>query len=421
MSLRVLYVGAALPSRSETFVYNELLALRARGVPAFAASVHAPEFGLGEERLDALAQEAIPIYGKGVARVLLDAALELMRRPFRGIGTLGMAIGDAVLSREIAMARRLRIPCQALAGLALARRVQPLEIRHIHAHMAHVPATIAMYAARQLGVPFSFTGHANDLFAQRSLLREKLLRSAFTACISRWHRDFYRTLADLPDTRLPIIRCGVEMPDSPPLRRRPETAVFRILSVGRLVPKKGFDVLFRAIAELVRRGRPIQCRIAGNGPQREVLEQRRRDLALEDAIRFEGPVPNATVKTMLRDVDLFVLPCQVDASGDQDGIPVALMEAMAAGVCTVSGDLPAIRELIEHRVSGWLVPPGDAEALSAALEALMADPDLRTRLAEEGRRHVAAEFSLSANVDRLLHALEFSRQSRASSHEPMRS
>jgi glycosyltransferase involved in cell wall biosynthesis len=271
--------------------------------------------------------------------------------------------------------------------------------------MAHVPATIAMYAARQLGVPFSFTGHANDLFTQRSLLREKLLRSAFTACISRWHRDFYRTLADLPDSRLPIVRCGVEMPDSPLSRRRPETADFRILSVGRLVPKKGFEVLLHAVAELVRRGRPIQCRIAGNGPQRETLERLRRDLALEDAILFEGPVSNATVKTMLRDVDLFVLPCQVDASGDRDGIPVALMEAMAAGVCTVSGDLPAIRELIEHRVSGWLVPPGDAEALAGGLETLMTDDDLRAHLAEAGRRHVASEFSLNTNVDRLIDAL----------------
>jgi glycosyltransferase involved in cell wall biosynthesis len=287
------------------------------------------------------------------------------------------------------------------AALALARRVRPLGVRHIHAHMAHVPATIAMYAARQLGIGFSFTGHANDIFPNRTLLAEKLRRARFAACISEWHREFYRCVSGVPESRLPVVRCGVEIPAAAPVERE---GVPRIVAVGRLMPKKGFDVLVRAVAELRAAGVGVECRIIGAGPQREELAGLIRERGLTGTVALLGAMANERVLDEIAGADLFVLPCRVDPGGDRDGIPVVLMEAMARGVCVISGDLPAIRELVRHGETGLMVSPGEVGPLAAAIRTALADKALRRRVGEQGRAWVADEFSSGVNADRLIAA-----------------
>lgn len=402
MTRRVLYVASQLPTLSETFVYNELLALRAAGVTVHAASVRPPERGLGDAELDALADDAIPVYGGGAVHMLWDALSELIARPTTSVATAALALRDAACSGDVRGLRRLKVCWQLLAGLALARRVRPRGIGHIHAHMAHVPTTIAMYAARQLGVPFSFTGHANDLFPQRALLSEKLNRAAFVACISAWHRRFYQDIANVPDERLPIVRCGVAIP---PATTPASRAAPHILSVGRLIPKKGFDVLLRALARLREDGLRVSCTIIGGGPQADELHELVNALQLGDCVELAGPRSNAEVRAAVQQTDLFVLPCRVANSGDRDGIPVVLMEAMAAGVCVVSGDLVTIRELVRDGDTGVMVPPGEVDGLVAALRDLIQDAARREQLAAAGRAWVTQEFSRTANVERLLAAL----------------
>jgi colanic acid/amylovoran biosynthesis glycosyltransferase len=399
----LLYVAGTVPKLSETFVYREILELRARGVEVRVASVHAPERRLGDSRLDALAAEVIPIYSAGWARLLRDAGSEVMRRPVRGTRTLLLALRDALLAQDIGGVRRPKVLWQAVAGLALAQRCRGEGVRHIHAHMAHVPTTIAMYAARQLRAPFSFTGHANDLFPNRALLKEKLERAAFAASISHWHREFYLSVAPGRRLELPVVRCGVEMAPRVPRRESPE---FTIIGVGRLIAKKGFDVLLGAVAEL-RRQRPevrVRCQIIGEGPEGPRLREIVRAKGLQEVVDLAGPMANSEVLRALEHADLFVLPCKQDKAGDRDGIPVVLMEAMARGVCVISGDLPTIRELVKHGETGLLAPPEDEGALSAAIQALIDDPGLRQRLAEKGRAWVDEEFSARVNIDRLLDA-----------------
>ena len=166
----ILYLGSSLPSRSETFVYREVQALRALGIVVKTATVHAPMSDLGSEDLEQMAAESILIYSAGAGALVRDAGLTFLRQPLRSVGTLVRASMDALFSRDVQLTSRPKVLVQALAALALSERLRPHDIGHIHAHMAHVPTTIAMYAARQIGVPFSFTGHANDLFVNRSLL-----------------------------------------------------------------------------------------------------------------------------------------------------------------------------------------------------------------------------------------------------------
>jgi colanic acid/amylovoran biosynthesis glycosyltransferase len=400
---QLLYLGAQLPVRSETFVYREVLALRRRGCRVHVASVHPPERNLGSDQLEALADEAIPIYGPGGWRLVRDAACTWWRRPVRATRVVATAVRDSLWGAGVPPARRPKLLIQCLAALALDHRTSALTFDHVHAHMAHVPASIAMYLAMIRQVPFSFTGHAADLFRDYSLLPDKIRRAAFVACISHWHRDFYRQqVPGVAAQKLPIVRCGVE--PAPAARRAPSPErPFQILAVGRLVEKKGFEVLIRALAGLGQRG-PCLCRLVGDGPQRAELERLVREFELEQNFRFEGARSNGQVQEWLGEADLFVLPCRTARSGDRDGIPVVLMEAMAAGVPVISGDLPTIRELVQHRRTGWLVPPGDDARLREAILELMHDAPLRRQLAEAGREWVDVEFSQAINLERLARA-----------------
>lgn len=387
----VLYVASQLPKLSETFVYRELIGLRGTGRTVLAASVRTPDAFPQDSALAALAAEAFVAYSSAAWR---KAPRALISHPLIAV----QALADAARADHSSIKSRLKHIVQAVAGITLGHRLLARQIGHVHAHMAHVPATLALYAARTLGARFSFTGHAADLFVDRAALRFKLERADFVACISHWHRDFYGTIAPLPADRLPIVRCSVELPECLEQSRR------EIVTVARLVPKKGIDLLIRAYADVNAAGWTL--RILGDGPERAALERLVAELGVS-GVAFEGAQPHAACLAAIRRSGLFVLPCRTAGNGDRDGIPVVLMEAMAAGRAVIAGDLAAIRELIADEVSGVLVPPDDARAIARAIDGLVADPDRRARLGRAARARVAEEFSDETNLARLAGALDF--------------
>ncbi len=406
--MKVLYLSSVVPRRSETFVYREVLGLRALGLEVGVASLHSPERGLGEGNLEAMASEVITVYPPGFRRLLMDAAMAFFSHFPRSMAAIGLAFRDALQVGDVRGPARVKILIQAVAGLALARRVQSTGYEHLHVHMAHAPATVGMYAATALGIPFSFTGHAVDLFREASLLKQKLGRARFVACISHWHRDWYRSIVQRPDGDYLIIRCGV---DVPPMAREPDRDDgLKVLGLARLVPKKGFDTLIEAVRLLALNGQTVECTIAGEGSEEQRLKQQAADANLSGKVKFLGAVHHSEVPRLLRDANVFVLPCRVLSDGDRDGIPVSVMEAMAAGVCVVTGDLPAVRELVEHEKSGLLIPPGDAKALAEALVRLVMEPGLRQGLAIGGHARVIEEFSSNENLQRLVSAFCYIRK-----------
>ena len=400
----IAYLASTLPYRSETFVYREIRALRDRGWNVCAATLHAPNQEDREACPDIAADLRI-VYGPGMTWSVVK---ELVFHPMQTAAVLSGALSDACCPGEkMGASSRLKLLGQAIAGLALASALRARGVRHVHCHFAHAPTSVGMFAVRQLGATFSFTGHANDLFQRRSLLLKKLERAAFVCCISQWHRDLYRQVLPRPDDVYRVIRCGVDVDSWTPVRDSSSARPLRLLTVCRLVEKKGVDTLLKALAELRRRhGIAWRLTVAGDGPQRESLHRLAKDLNLDDSINWLGAVANERVPGLLKDADLFVLPCRMSSAGDRDGIPVVLMEAMACGVAVVSGDLPAIRELVQDRHSGRLVDGTDAPALAKVLAELAADPDERAQIALNGRGRVEEEFSLAANIDRLESALE---------------
>lgn len=433
------YVGAVLPKRSETFVYREVLGLRARGHAVVAVSLRRADDDevCDDPTLRELRDEAVVVYEPGWKGRALRG---LTRRPIGAVRSAIRLFVAACVSRDLGIKGWAKLPVQWLGGVSLAEALRRRGFEHVghqlHAHMAHAPTTVAMVAADTLGMPFSFTGHAADLFRDRALLRGKLRRAAFVACISEWHRGWYRGVEPaLTDTKLPVIRCGVDLEAfAPPIdvsdaaERGP-----RVLAVGRLVPKKGFDMLLRAWAGWladhghlpagpaagdgsenppgIDPGQPASgstgldsgpiCTIIGNGPEAEALAALAHRLQIGAFVEFTGAANQSQVRAAMRGCDVFALPCRPAEDGDRDGIPVVLMEAMACEKPVIGGDLSGIRELLTDNSGARRVDPGNVVMLQRALEDLLGNSEVRRDAGLRGRRRVAEEFSAAVNLDRL--------------------
>lgn len=403
---RIAVLASVYPARSETFVYREVMALRRRGWGVQTISLHDPP-ELVETVLGQRQPASVIVYDEQLKQTLLAAMRESVTHPIRSTGTLGAALADIWHARKQEPHRhRFRALFQAVAAIGLANRLRACGgVAMLHCHFAHAPATVGMYCARQLDIPFSFVGHANDLLQRRTLLEPKLKRCSFAACISTWHRSLYRELVSRGDEDYPVIRCGVEVGTWGTIPHRDHADGHRLLTLGRLVEKKGIDTLIRALSQLRRADREWQLTIAGGGPDGHRLRALAKHLDCNEAIHWLGPVDAQQVPKLMAAADVFALPCREDQRGDRDGIPVVLMEAMAAGLPVVAGDLPSIRDLVQHDSTGLLVPGDDPTMLAEQLTRLQRDPTLRKRLAHAGREHVAKEFSQAINIERLENAL----------------
>jgi glycosyltransferase involved in cell wall biosynthesis len=257
--------------------------------------------------------------------------------------------------------------------------------QHIHAHFATAAAEVARDAAALGGVTFSVTAHAKDIFHEGNtdLLARRTAGAATVVTVSGYN---VRHLGEvLPGQRVRYVPNGLPMPGAAvPVPSGP------VLCVARLVPKKGIDVLIRAMAS-VHSSRSLE--IVGDGTCRAELEQLTRDLGLDNRVQFRGALTAENVDEAYRRCALVALPCRIDADGDRDGMPTVLVEAMARALPVVSTDVVGIDELVHHGHSGLLVPPEDPVALADAINALLLDPDGAATMGANGRRHVLEAFA----------------------------
>jgi len=194
----------------------------------------------------------------------------------------------------------------------------------------------------------------------------------------------------------------VSFPVREALPSRERRLFCRIGTLGRLVEKKGVDVLIRALALLRARGHELELSIAGDGPLRGELEALVAELGLGESVHFAGNLAHAGVREWMHDLDMFVLACKPDVNGDMDGIPVVLMEAMSQCVPVVSTRLSGIPELVVHESTGLLADPGDFKGLAGQIDRLLDSPELRRTLARRAQDHVREEFGQDVNLARLL-------------------
>ncbi|WP_254813822.1 glycosyltransferase family 4 protein [Rhodovulum sp. ES.010] len=337
-----------------------------------------------------------PVSGWRVARDVLAAPGRFGRRFFAALGNALTGERESLRNRLVGI-WHLAVACHWAATL------RDEEVSQIHSQWIHSGGTVAMYGAWLLGVPFSFTGHAADLFRNRSALADKIRRAAFIICISEFHRDFFLRNGARPE-QLHIAYCGLDTSHFSPRRRvRPEGAPWHILSAGRLVEKKGFPVLIRACEILKGRGVDFTCTIGGSGPDEAALRAQIAAAGLGDRITLTGTaLKQEDIPAFMETGDVFCLPCVWASDNDVDGLPQMLMEAMACGLPAVSTRLVGIPDLVRHEETGLLVESGDAEGLAEALMRLERDPALADRLAEASHAHLLETFDLRTCLEPLL-------------------
>jgi len=288
-------------------------------------------------------------------------------------------------------------------ALVLAAELEP-DVAWLHAHFLHTPASVARYCGMLRGLDFTISAHAKDIWTTPEWeKREKLAECRWLVTCTAQNAAHLGALA--PAGRVELVYHGIDFarfPSPPAKRHLPATAARPaiILSVGRAVAKKGYDVLLRALAALPGE-LPWRFVHVGGGELSDKLKREARRLGIADRIEWLGARPQTVVLERLREADLFVLASRVAADGDQDGLPNVLVEAQTQAVPCVSSEVAAIPELIRDGETGLLVPPGDVAALCSAIERMIRDPALRDRLGQAGERRARAEFGMEAGIARL--------------------
>lgn len=387
------------PRLSESFIARELVGLEARGLPLLLVSLRHPTDTARHPDHDRL--RAPVIY---LPEYLYQEPMRVLRGFLRALVRPGLAATLAAWLRDL-----LRDPTPNRGrrlGQALVLAAElPAGVRHLHAHFLHTPASVARYAALLCGLPFSISAHAKDIWTTPAWeKREKLRAARFTVTCTRTNLEHLRALA--PEADIALLYHGVDgrlfaPPPARPMRDGGNPAdPVRLLAVARAMPKKGLDTLLEALARLPA---DLAWRLdhVGGGPLLDALRAAAERLGIADRVTWHGSQPQPRVVALLRAADLFALPSRIAADGDRDGLPNALLEAMASALPVVATPVSAIPEAVEDGRTGLLVPPDDPAALASALARLARDPQLRHRLGSAARAMVLTRFSGESGLDHL--------------------
>jgi len=389
---RVAYLVSWFPAITETFILDEVRELRARGVdvevlPLFGrrgGQVHA---GWSDVR-------SCTHYHASISWEMLAAQLHWLRRsPEILLRSWGTALLRNARSRKLLV----RTPIVLLKAALLARRIEAMGVRHVHAHWATHPTLAAWLVRRLTGTGYSFTAHAHDLYVDRAMLREKVEAARFVVTISEFNRRLLADECGCAAAKVHVVRCGVDLGAFGAAPRAP-AEVPTFVCIASLREYKGHAVLLDAVGLLRARGTRLRVVLVGDGELRRALRARIAREGLGDTVVMRGALPHQEIPAVLAGATAMVLPSVTSRDGQMEGIPVALMESMAAGVPVVATKLSGIPELIRDGETGLLVPERDPAALAAAMARLAADAALGARLAAGARGVVREEFDRSRNV-----------------------
>ena len=386
------YLFERFPSFGQTFCYREVAELARQDITPPIFSIRNPRDEPPQDWDNRIVKRVHYLPGE---KELLDNVRSASRR---------QKLTPEIVSALDEWGRRtdfLRLYQAVYVGL----RMQEMRIGHVHAHFTGLAARTAFWIHRFFPVTFSFTAHANDIFAPRNfeIGHDKLVETAHViVTVSDYAKKFLRERFPERADRIRRIYNGLNLAEferadfssTPPL----------ILAVGRLIAKKGFADLVRACGLILERGKPFRCELIGEGPLENELRGQIERLDLQNFVALSGAKPQREVRQRLAAANVFVLPSVVDPDGGMDNLPTVIMEAMATGLPVVSTEIGGIPEMVIENETGFLVQPGDAAGLADAIEKVIDDRLLAQRLGQAGYERAQKLFSIEKNV-RELYAL----------------
>ncbi|MFV0375429.1 glycosyltransferase [Microbacterium sp.] len=393
---RIGYVLKMYPRFSETFIVTEMLAREAAGERLTIFSLRPPVDPRFHPELSRIAAP-VRYLDRPVKTVALWDALRVASTDPQLAAAIG-AHFDELLRADVD---------DAAQAVLLADACRREQITHLHAHFASIATTVARLAALLVGIPYSFTAHAKDIFHDSvdvADLSRKFADAAFAVTVSDYNRDFLARTLHRGAHRAVRVYNGLELARFRYRPPRPPGDVLRVLAVGRLVEKKGFEVLVDAAARLAADGVRFQIDLVGEGERERALRERIQAAGMGPHVRLLGARTQEEVAVLLDRADVFVAPCVVGADGNADGLPTVLLEAMATGTVCVSTTVTGIPEVIHDGRTGLLCRPGDVGDLAGALRRVATGAlDLRA-IAQRAREVIEREFDSRRQADALRRA-----------------
>ncbi len=384
------YLFERFPSFGQTFCYREVAELTRQGVMPPIFSIRKPK---DEPPQDWDKRVVAGVHYLPEEKELLDEVRRASQM---------QKITREVIAALNEWGRRtdfLRLYQAVYVGL----RLQRMGITHIHAHFAGMAARTAFWIQKFFGISFSFTAHANDIFAPRDFeigLNKLVDAARVVGTETDYAKEFLQEHFPKRADRIHRIYNGLNLAE---FRRADfSCAPPTIIAVGRLIDKKGFADLIQACRLLVERGKSFRCQIFGEGPLEERLRRQIEELKLQNCVELPGPKPQHEIKKYLAAGTVFVLPSVIDPEGGRDNLPTVIMEAMATGLPVVSTGIGGIPEMVIDNETGLLVSAGDADGLADAIDRVIIDLALAKKLGQAGHERAETLFSIQKNVRSLL-------------------
>src|SRR5437016_2420290 len=396
--MRLGYLYSRYPVISQTFCDAEMLALERRGLKLEIGSIYPPLTSLRHEHISCL---RAPIH--------YAPPQEILRISEKNAEIAGRWPGDLVEQHERRYGPGVKAGLRARNALYFADFFARNDVDHVHVHFANRAAHTDVFLKEISGIPFSVTAHGQDFIkdhGSHDLLREICDAAEFVAAETDYSRDLLRQRCPNSAAKIQRVYNGIDLERFPTPRSCNGDRIPRIVSVGRLVPFKGFDDLIDACAKLARRRIDFVCDIIGDGPLREMLQAKIEQLDLSSRVNLLGSLSQGAVLEKLQAADIFALASTTDAQEATDVFPTVILEAMASVRPVVSTRLAGIPELVVDGQTGMLAPPGDSTALAHALEQLLRNPEMRLGLGDAGRARIEQDFRIEQTVAPLMEMLE---------------
>lgn len=396
-TLRVGYLLSRYPAISHTFFLKEVLGLRQRGLDIEVASINHPDRPRPDLPPVEAAEADRTYYVKPSS--IPAVAFQVLSITLANPGVTWRGLRAALRIGEFDLLRRAFALFYLAEALLVGDWMRRRSLHHLHVHFGGAVATVGMLTAQAWQIPWSVTLHGPDEFFDQEAfyLRQKIESASFVICISDFCRSqVLRIAPNLDDSRLEVVRLGVDCTALQPSGAASNPSEpMHLACTGRMVAAKGHRILLEAIAALAQDKIEVTCTLIGDGPERPTLEALSRQLGISNQIHFLGAMAHQATLAEVAKADVFVL------ASFAEGLPVALMEAMALGVPCISTTIAAIPELIQSGQNGLLVPPANSAALAAALRQLASNRQLRLQLGQEARKTAERNYNLAANLDLL--------------------
>lgn len=401
---RIGYVTKTFPTVTTTFELNEIIELENSGISVSIFSLGLPFHTILHTRAEGFSKKTIYPSRLFPVEAISLIIYFLVLSPKRFFLTLLSHFTNYVFPYHYHEATLF------IKSLFIARVAKEKQLQHINASFCSEATTSAMIVSKLLGIPFSFTARAIDIYvySTKKQLAQKIKDASFVVTESKYNKKYLSQLCDSKfRDKVHVIYTGYDFNQEKQfIGKRKDRYIIEIVSVGRLIEKKGLSYLIRACSLLKSKGHDFRCRIIGEGHGKPQLEDLINRQGLDDKVHLVPYMEANDLKVIYAETDIFVLPSVVAENGDRDGIPNVLVEAMAMAVPVVSTNVSGIPELVDDGENGSLVSERDVDSLADAMEMLIVNKELREKMGAKGREKVKAKFNIKKNMGEFIKLLE---------------